>query len=175
MCTGLIKMFFTCKWMSVRNKICFQKIPYSFSSLWIYTINTYHQEIDRGLPQICISVFILPAGNRLQNLTLNRLKMKTHWYRWQLKMGCPPWSYAYERAFADKLERNCHFLAPGRNCTALCQELQDFRGTSQLSLHRNNEIYLSFCKKSWKWCQFERWVSVCHWIHCILNSCGSDQ
>jgi hypothetical protein len=43
-------------------------------------------------------------------------------------------------AFTDKVERNCHFPAPGWNCKTHCQALQGFLDTSQVSLHKNNKI-----------------------------------
>jgi hypothetical protein len=46
--------------------------------------------------------------------------------------------------FTDKPERNYHFPAPGRNCISHHQALQDFPDTSQVSLHKNNEIKKNF-------------------------------
>jgi hypothetical protein len=43
-------------------------------------------------------------------------------------------------ALTDKVERNCHFPAPGWNCMTHRQALQDFPDTSQVSLHKNNKI-----------------------------------
>jgi hypothetical protein len=47
-------------------------------------------------------------------------------------------------AFTDKVERNCHFSAPGWNCVTHRQALQGFPDTSQVSLHKNNENNLPF-------------------------------
>jgi hypothetical protein len=42
--------------------------------------------------------------------------------------------------FTDKVERNCHFPAPGWNCMTRREALQGFLDTSQVSLRENNEI-----------------------------------
>jgi hypothetical protein len=47
-------------------------------------------------------------------------------------------------AFADKVERNCHFPAPSWNCTTHRQALQSSPDTSQVSLRKNNKINLPF-------------------------------
>jgi hypothetical protein len=49
-------------------------------------------------------------------------------------------------AFTDKVERNCHFPAPGWNCMTHRQALQCFPYTSQVSLHRN-KINLSILQQ----------------------------
>jgi hypothetical protein len=41
-------------------------------------------------------------------------------------------------AFTDKVERNCHFPVPGRNCITHRQALQGFPDTSHEPLHKNN-------------------------------------
>jgi hypothetical protein len=48
--------------------------------------------------------------------------------------------------FSDKLERNNHFPARGRNCMTHRQALQNFSDTSQVSLHKNNKITFLFCR-----------------------------
>jgi hypothetical protein len=48
------------------------------------------------------------------------------------------WLYS---EFTDKVERNCHFSAPGWNCMIRSQALQGFPDTSrQESLHENSQI-----------------------------------
>jgi hypothetical protein len=60
---------------------------------------------------------------------------------------------------AGEVERNCHFTVPGWNCMTHCQALQDFPGTSQVSLYvtiksayknnssscRSRRVTLAFC------------------------------
>lgn len=41
-----------------------------------------------------------------------------------------------------KLEQNCHFLAPSRDCMTHDQVLQSFSMWSQILLHKNNKIKL---------------------------------
>jgi hypothetical protein len=48
-------------------------------------------------------------------------------------------------AFTDKVERNCHFPAPGRNCMTHSQALQDSPDTSQALLHIT--LKLTFLRK----------------------------
>jgi hypothetical protein len=43
---------------------------------------------------------------------------------------------------ADNVERNCHFPAPGWNCTTHYQALQGFPDTSQEWFHKSNKINL---------------------------------
>jgi hypothetical protein len=47
-------------------------------------------------------------------------------------------------AFADKVERNCHFPAPDWNFMTHRLALQGFADTSRVSLHKNNKINLPF-------------------------------
>jgi hypothetical protein len=54
------------------------------------------------------------------------------------------YAYFLYNEFADLVTRNCHFLAPGRNCMSHRQALQDFLDTCQVSLHKNNKINLPF-------------------------------
>jgi hypothetical protein len=44
--------------------------------------------------------------------------------------------YLYS-AFADKVERNCHFPVPGWNCMTNRQAQQSIPSTRQVSLHEN--------------------------------------
>jgi hypothetical protein len=43
-------------------------------------------------------------------------------------------------AFTEKIERNCHFWVPGKNCMTHRQALQGFPCTSQVPLHKNNKV-----------------------------------
>lgn len=52
------------------------------------------------------------------------------------------WSKKKYNAFADKVERNCHFPGPGWNWMTHRQVLQGFPDACQLSLHKNNKIDL---------------------------------
>jgi hypothetical protein len=45
-------------------------------------------------------------------------------------------------AFTDKVERSCHFPAPGWNCMTYRRALQGFPDTIEVSLHKNNKINL---------------------------------
>jgi hypothetical protein len=53
-------------------------------------------------------------------------------------------------AFTDKVERNCHFPAPGWNCMTHRQALQGFSDTSQVSpqkkKHQLHFFYNSSCR-----------------------------
>jgi hypothetical protein len=48
----------------------------------------------------------------------------------------------YCSACTDKLDCNCHCLAPSRNCMTYHQVLQDFPDMSQVLLHEYNKIHI---------------------------------
>jgi hypothetical protein len=48
------------------------------------------------------------------------------------------------------LRRNYHFPAPGGNCMTYLQALHDFPNTSQISLHKNNNINLYCLRKEYE-------------------------
>jgi hypothetical protein len=50
--------------------------------------------------------------------------------------------FVHYSAYDDKLKRSCHLPAPSRYCMTHGQERQDFLGTSQVSIHKNNKINL---------------------------------
>jgi hypothetical protein len=73
-------------------------------------------------------------------------------------------------AFTDKLVRNCHFPAPGRNCTTHRQALQDFPDTTQVSLYKNNKINSPMLQEVLKMMSPWQYVPVYQRTHCIKLS-----
>jgi hypothetical protein len=72
-------------------------------------------------------------------------------------------------AFTDKLERNCHFPASGRNCTTHCQALQDFPDTSQVSLHKNNKFNLPILQEVLKIMSLYETLLFCYTAETLLQ------
>jgi hypothetical protein len=61
--------------------------------------------------------------------------------------NCPSVSFLQKdpllySAFTNKVERSCHFPAPGWKYMTHRQARQGFPDTNQVSLHKNNKIFL---------------------------------
>jgi hypothetical protein len=71
------------------------------------------------------------------------------------------WNYFLSTvAFTDKVERNCHFPAPGWKCMTHRQALQGFPDTSRVSLHKKNKINSSENSGSCREPGSDSWVQI---------------
>jgi hypothetical protein len=50
---------------------------------------------------------------------------------------------SFYNAYNDTEEESCNFQSPGRDCMNPWQALHDFHDTSQVSIYKNNKMYLS--------------------------------